>query len=971
MLCFLAALALTSDAAAAAKKPLDHTVYDGWKAVRGTALSDDGKWACYGIAPQIGDAKLYIYSTSHPILGSPAFTIDRGSLVRFSDDSRFAIITQAPPYSASRAASAAGGGAAGRPAAPGGRGGGRGARNAGVGGAQGVGTGPVGNLVIIDLNKGTKFEHARVPSTRIAEHDNGYIAYQLAPEPTPPPPADDGLSDEDQRGQGRRGAGGLRGGGAGGGTSRPATWVIRNLATGRETTLSDVTDFAFDRDGTAAAYVTVPTDKKKAGISWYDFATGKSTQVTAGPGRYLHLAIANDGRELAFESDNDAPDAKPPVLRVYTAEVGGKPKEVAKLGDAGLPKDWAPADSAVEFSEDGHRLFFNTSPKPVIEMPDTTPADEKAQVDIWTWKDARLQSQQIHDVAIDNRRTYRAVVDLRTGKDVQLTNPDMASVEIGDKNRAAFGLGRTTVPYELESSWDGGRSDLYRVNIETGEWIPLPCGHRVQAFMSPNGANVSIYDEEKQTLTNYDLTSGASHPVKLPKVDIINEETDTPTIKGPYGIGPFTSDGHLIVRDQFDLWAVDTSGKGEPNCLTNGFGRRWDYNLALAPSDTNRETGTVDFGKTLLIDVRSLDDESTGIYTLSNGEMKKVVYGAKGYAVAAKAKNAETLVCTESSFAEYPDVWVTDTSWSSPTRISDANPQQANYAWGTCELVNWIGNDGQHLKGLLYLPENLDRSKKYPMITYYYERNANTMYSYHAPAPSASTINISEYVSNGYIIFVPDIDYRVGYPGQSAVSAILPGVQSLLTRSYIDAKHLGLQGQSWGGYQTAFLVTQTNMFACAEAGAPVGDMFSAYGGIRDESGVVREGQYEHGQSRIGGTPWDHPLQYIENSPVFWADKVETPLMIMSNDADGAVPHTQGIELFTDLRRLGKPSWMVVYNGEQHNLVERRNRKDLSIRLQQFFDHYLKGAEMPVWMSKGVPAVKKGKDYGFDLDPTAK
>jgi dipeptidyl aminopeptidase/acylaminoacyl peptidase len=195
----------------------------------------------------------------------------------------------------------------------------------------------------------------------------------------------------------------------------------------------------------------------------------------------------------------------------------------------------------------------------------------------------------------------------------------------------------------------------------------------------------------------------------------------------------------------------------------------------------------------------------------------------------------------------------------------------------------------------------------------------------------------------------------------------VPGVQAIVARGFVDPKRLGLQGQSWGGYETAYLVTQTNMFAAAEAGAPVGDMFAAYGGIRGESGVVREGQYEHGQSRIGGTPWDKPLQYLENSPVFWADRIETPLMIMSNDADGAVPHTQGIELFTALRRLRKPSWMVVYNNEQHNLVERRNRKDLSVRLSQFFDHYLKGAPAPMWMTKGVPAVNKGKDYGFDLD----
>jgi dipeptidyl aminopeptidase/acylaminoacyl peptidase len=222
------------------------------------------------------------------------------------------------------------------------------------------------------------------------------------------------------------------------------------------------------------------------------------------------------------------------------------------------------------------------------------------------------------------------------------------------------------------------------------------------------------------------------------------------------------------------------------------------------------------------------------------------------------------------------------------------------------------------------------------------------------------------YASNGYLIFIPDIPYKEGYPGESAVSAITAGVNSIVTRGYVDPKKLAIQGQSWGGYQVAYLVTETNMFAAACAGAPVSDMVSAYGGIRWGSGLVRQMQYERGQSRIAGTIWDKPLRYIENSPIFFADKIKTPLLIMSNDKDGAVPWYQGIEFFTALRRLNRPSWLVVYNNEDHNLVERKNRKDWSIRMQQYFDHYLKGAPAPKWMVEGVPATNKGKDYGFEL-----
>ena len=125
-------------------------------------------------------------------------------------------------------------------------------------------------------------------------------------------------------------------------------------------------------------------------------------------------------------------------------------------------------------------------------------------------------------------------------------------------------------------------------------------------------------------------------------------------------------------------------------------------------------------------------------------------------------------------------------------------------------------------------------------------------------------------------------------------------------------------------------------------------------------------QYEKSQSRLGATPWQRRDLYIENSPFFYLEKINTPIVIMANDADGAVPWYQGIELFTALRRLEKKVWMLNYNGEAHNLTERRNQKDISIREQQFFDHQLKGQPAPEWLIKGVPAVEKGKNWGLEI-----
>ena len=298
--------------------------------------------------------------------------------------------------------------------------------------------------------------------------------------------------------------------------------------------------------------------------------------------------------------------------------------------------------------------------------------------------------------------------------------------------------------------------------------------------------------------------------------------------------------------------------------------------------------------------------------------------------------------------------------------ISDANPQQKDYRWGTAELYQWTSLTGEQLSGTLVKPEGFDPAKKYPMIVNFYERSSNRLYRHRAPYPHRSTINYSFYANKGYLIFNPDVPYRIGYPGESAYNAVVSGVTALINEGFVDDKNIGVQGHSWGGYQIAHLITRTNIFKCAESGAPVVNMFSAYGGIRWGSGRSRMFQYEKTQSRIGGTIWEYPLRYLENSPIFFLDKVETPVLILHNDKDGAVPWYQGIEFFVALRRLGKPAWMLNYNDEPHWPVKRQNRIDFNIRMQQFFDHYLQGAAEPLWMKKGIPAIEREVNKGYEL-----
>jgi dipeptidyl aminopeptidase/acylaminoacyl peptidase len=384
----------------------------------------------------------------------------------------------------------------------------------------------------------------------------------------------------------------------------------------------------------------------------------------------------------------------------------------------------------------------------------------------------------------------------------------------------------------------------------------------------------------------------------------------------------------------------------------------------------SRVSEAVPADEDVILSAFDTDTRASGFYRDrfdGNREPRRLVMGDFRYRGLTKAEDADVYLFTRESFREFPDMWVTDAGFGSPRRVTDANPQQSRYLWGSEELVHWVSDDGTPLDGILVKPEGFDPSRQYPMMVYFYERMSDQLHAYQAPAAGSSSINRSFYASRGYLVFVPDIPYEIGHPGESAVDAVVPGVLALVEKGFVDRERIGVQGHSWGGYQIAYMITKTNLFRAAEAGAPVANMTSAYGGIRWGSGMSRAFQYERTQSRIGGSLWEKPLLYIENSPLFSADKIETPLLMMHNDEDTAVPWYQGIEFFSALRRLHKPVWMMVYNGEPHGLRKEANRKDWAIRMQQFFDHYLKDAPPSVWLAEGVPAVLKGKTLGLDLE----
>ncbi|HSH45570.1 MAG TPA: prolyl oligopeptidase family serine peptidase, partial [Longimicrobiales bacterium] len=484
----------------------------------------------------------------------------------------------------------------------------------------------------------------------------------------------------------------------------------------------------------------------------------------------------------------------------------------------------------------------------------------------------------------------------------------------------------------------------------------------------PEARYLAWYDYGDRHWHAMDLDSGerANLSAGIP-YPIWDELDDHPMPPRAYGMAGWTEDDDaLLVYDQFDIWAVDPRGRSTPRRVTEGYGRENGMELRLVRLD--REERAVDPDAPLVLSAFDTRTKESGFYrdrVDGAARPERLLFGEKRFGRPVKAENADVVLYTREDVAEFPDLWLADSGFSGARKISNANPQQGDYNWASVELVEWLSNDGVPLQGLLYRPEDFDPSEEYPMMVYFYERSSDGLYQHVPPLPHRSAIRPTFYASRGYVVFMPDIVYRDGYPGESAMDAVMPGVLKLASEPWVDEDRVGVQGHSWGGYQIAYMVTRTDFFRAAGAGAPVANMTSAYGGIRYGTGMSRMFQYEHTQSRIGGSLWERPVQYFENSPLFFLEGVNTPVLIMHNDQDAAVPWTQGIELFLGLRRLGKPAWLINYDDEPHWPTTAANIRDWNIRMQQYFDHYLKGAPAPRWLVDGIPATEKGRTLGLD------
>ncbi|MCG8468612.1 MAG: prolyl oligopeptidase family serine peptidase [Gemmatimonadetes bacterium] len=944
-------------AAQAIKPGLTHEDTYRWSSIRDRVLSPDGAWLAYVVRPWDGDPELVVTSTD----GTRERSF-RGLAPVFTDDSRY-LAFEVPPLESV-------------------------VDSLELEGKKGDDL-PGDSLAVIALSDafeqdGGSYRAGPIESFAVPDDGGAYVAYLLSESDDAESKAEAEEARDPEAGEGEEEEG----------PERSAEYekrhekkdgkrlVLRDLASGVEHTFEHVSSYVFSKNGARLAYAASTETDGDDGVYLVDPLDGTAIEVMSGEGHYARLAFDEDGEHFAFLTNQEEWELDQPSFALYRVETAtASPQRVADARTSGVPPGWWVSENgSLAFSSDGARLFFGTAPRPEPESDEKVLDEDRVRLDIWNWRDAYLQPMQLVRADEERDRTYLAVAHADRPGVVQLGSEAIPNVERTDEGHGDYALGTTDVPYRQELSWDGRYQDAYAIDVRTGERRRLV--ERVRGFggasLSPDGSFAYWWDEVERGWKSAPM-DGSSAPLNLTAnipTAFHDELDDRPQGPGSYGSPVWVEeDAALLVYDKHDVWATDPTGARAPRRLTDGREANRRYRvIAFDDDDPGRFFGfgggaaAVEEGE-LLLSMFDLTTRGSGFaraHTDGDRATSSLLSDEMRFGRPAKAEDSDRLVWTRESFTEFPDLWVSDLGFENQRKVSDVNPQQSDYRWGTAELVSWMSNDRTPLEGILIKPDGFDPNRKYPMMVYFYERMSDGLHNYNTPVPNRASVRFSFYASRGYVVFVPDIPYEIGYPGESALDAVTPGVLSLIERGFVDPDRIGVQGHSWGGYQIAYMITKTNLFAAAEAGAPVSNMTSAYGGIRWQTGMSRMFQYERTQSRIGGTLWEERDRYVHNSPVFFADKIQTPLLMLHNDEDGAVPWYQGIEMFVAMRRLGLPVFMLNYNGEGHGLGRQANQEDWAIRMQQFFDHYLIDAPAPEWMADGVPAVVKGRDLGLDL-----
>jgi dipeptidyl aminopeptidase/acylaminoacyl peptidase len=608
------------------------------------------------------------------------------------------------------------------------------------------------------------------------------------------------------------------------------------------------------------------------------------------------------------------------------------------------------------WTEDRSALVFGiqeVKPKAEPRKEGEGAAQDRPDLVIWHWQDEKLQPQQQLEAAGGRTISYLSVYHTNDRKFVRLADEKLPTATTAPKEKWAIGI--DTRPYRRMNALDGDNyRDVYVIDLKTGQRrLALP---KVRWFdsVSPDGAHLLYYEDGH--FHTQELATGKGHNItaQVP-ASFANTYYDRDVDQPPISPIGWTKDGaYVVLSDGWDVWQVPVKG-GPGNSLTlDGKKAGIRYRGAMQFLSDPGVRG-IDLEKPIYVTMLGEWTKKGGIGRVEPGKpgVNRLVWDDAAFGSLQKARGADVFVYTRETWKHCPDYYAADPALSSPRRLTDAMPRQKDFTWSSgVKIIDYCTPKGQRLQGALFLPANYEEGKRYPTVVDVYEKHSHNAHRY--VVPTANGFNKSVYTSNGYAVLVPDVQFRDNDPGVSSRECVMAALEAAVATGVVDREKVGLHGGSWGGYQTAFLITQTDAFKAAVAEAPLTNLVSMSGSIYWYTGSSMQPILESGPGRFTSGPWDNLAAYVRNSPVYHARNVKTPLLLLHNDKDGAVDWNQGIEYFNTLRRLERPVVMLQYKGEGHGLAKPANQKDYTVRMRAFFDHHLLGKPAPAWLKEGVP-----------------
>ena len=980
-----------------AKKVLTGDDYTRWRSISGQEISGDGKWAAYALS----------YTNTLPAEAKPVLhllnletnqdvEIPNATGGTFSADSRW-IAYQVDPSGGrggrggrGRGASPAGGVGSTAPAVGGdAQGGAPGAQGRGANAAPPT---PPQRVELRNLATGAAQSWQDIESFTFSANSSHLILRRR-------PAAAAAAAGAAGAGRGAAGSGAAATE-AGSTPSGPCgvDVILHNLTTGRYQLLGSVGDIAFNKVGDLLAYTVDAATKDGNGLFVVDSRNGRMNALDTDAKNYNRLTWNEDGTALAVlkglevekmrERDNVLlafPDVQAALGDVPPAPVTLDPSKAT-----GFPKGWVVSDRAgLSWSNDKKRVFFGI--KEQVAAPATGPrktTDESADVDVWNTADERIQSLQMMRADTERNFTFRQAFDVATAKFVKLADATMRDLDVALDGRWAGG--RDTRGYI--SDYKPASADIYRVNTTTGERTLMLKAQMINTSTGNHTYGIStdghyfLYWKDNK-FQAYDLDAGTNRTLGgSSPVSFVDTEFDHPGPRPSYGIAGYTKDGKaVVVHHRYDLWLFPLDGS-TPQNLTNGAGAKNEIRFRYVrteppepavpavpggPGGGGRGGGapqrwTIDLSKPITLSAYGEYTKKAGFYELAGGQLKELVYEDAAFSNPTRAAKAEKLLFTRETFADFPDLRVSGLDFKDSKKISDANPQQAEYLWGHRILFDFKNKDGLRLQGTLALPDDYKPGEKRPMIVTFYEKNSQNQNRYSAPSfLSSMGSSPIQAVSEGYITMMPDIHFRTGASHSDMLECVEAATRRVIEMGYVDPKRIGINGHSYGGEGAAFIGTRSRLFSAIGMGAGVTDLYFDFNinwgwsyQVMTGSGQNQADYYLYNQGREGVAPWDNPELYSFESALTHVREVTAPFLIMHGTADPTVSFNNGMAFYNALRYNNKKAVLLAYLAEGHSLRGLANRKDLTTRFFQFFNHYLKGAPAPKWMAEGVPFLEK-------------